>query len=206
MSLAIITNQHDEHADMVIEELNRRGVIFYRVNTETFPVDSNFNLRMNANAVKADIQLAQRFLPLEEITHVWYRRPLDPVPDSAITDTQHVRIVVSETTSLMKTFWYLCTNAKWVNALDSNRKAREKGYNMYIARELGFQIPDTLFTSNPIEAKAFFDLHCGNIIMKPLDLIDLVVDGKRKTVYTNKLGPEFLDQLEGVKYSPVILQ
>jgi hypothetical protein len=73
-TVLIITNDHDEHANAVIEELHRRDVPVFRFHPEDFPDKYSVSMEIRDGRVEGEIRTAERRLALEDICAAWYRR------------------------------------------------------------------------------------------------------------------------------------
>jgi hypothetical protein len=78
--ILIITNKEDIHPTPVIELLNKKGIRFFRLNTEALLTDYVFNWYCNASGCDFWIKNVLNNLECRgsEITTVWERRPEAP--------------------------------------------------------------------------------------------------------------------------------
>lgn len=96
----------------------------------------------------------------------------------------------------------LDTNALWVDPPAVYARARNKALQLAIAERIGLRTPRTLETNDPDEARAFVAALDCPVISKMFT--DVRVDDG--TVYTNVLGPDDIDALDGIRPCPTILQ
>src|SRR3954452_17711903 len=73
-TVLIITNDHDEHADAVVAELNRRDVPVFRFHPADFPHACSVSLEIQEGRVQGELRTADRRVGFEEICAAWYRR------------------------------------------------------------------------------------------------------------------------------------
>src|SRR5258707_2322889 len=81
-TVLVLSEQLDSDADLVIAELNRRGVSVVRFDTADFPRRATLIARKGRGAWKGTLVTQDRSLELGQIASIWYRRPtpfeLDP--------------------------------------------------------------------------------------------------------------------------------
>ena len=73
-TVLVITNDHDEHADAVIEELDRRAVPVFRFHPEEFPDACRISMEIRGGCIDGEIRNAHRRVALHEVRAAWYRR------------------------------------------------------------------------------------------------------------------------------------
>ena len=95
-----------------------------------------------------------------------------------------------------------------MNDMDANYLANTKLHQAYIAKKLGFLIPETFQGSSPRYADSFLKNNKGEICIKPLEAINLRLLKRKKIFihYTSKFKKRGLKQLSSLKLCPVILQ
>jgi len=84
-------------------------------------------------------------------------------------------------------------------------QAEYKPYQLHIAANLGLPIPRTIVTNDPTAVRSAFDTF-GQLIVKPTRTGYLTERGTEYAVYTSRVLPEHLNQLEDVRWSPSIYQ
>ena len=73
-TVLIITNDHDEHADAVIEELHRRAVPVFRFHPEEFPDACGISMEIRDGRIDGEIRNARHRVAFHDICAAWYRR------------------------------------------------------------------------------------------------------------------------------------
>src|SRR5919112_1483435 len=73
-TVLIITNDHDEHADAVIAELDRRAVPVFRFHPEEFPDACSISLEIRDGRIDGEIRNARDRVAFHDICAAWYRR------------------------------------------------------------------------------------------------------------------------------------
>ena len=104
---------------------------------------------------------------------------------------------------ILQTFWF--------GDPEAIRVANRKPYQLMLAKELGFSIPQTLVTNSPDAAKQFAESLDSDIAIKPMWAAGIVMEEegveRGVSIYTKRLSKaEFLGNLPSVKNCPLILQ
>ena len=81
-TVLVLTQQLDFHADLVIHELNRRGVNLVRFDTSDFPQRSTLIARSRSGSWDGAITLQDRSIHFDQLSSIvmeavssWYRSP-----------------------------------------------------------------------------------------------------------------------------------
>jgi glutathione synthase/RimK-type ligase-like ATP-grasp enzyme len=181
--LLIVTNREDRTADWLIVELHRRDAPFVRFNTEDYPGSTALRWSPHASVLK----LRAHDVALDEVTSVWYRRPVPPPPDLTI-DTARARWAQTEAREALEGVWRTL-DARWVNHPDRNIAASSKPAQLSAAERLGFRVPETLMTNDADAARRFVERQPSGAVVKPLLSGRLTVDGEEKLFFTTRLMP-----------------
>jgi hypothetical protein len=70
----VITNDHDEHADAVIAQLDRRRVPVFRFHPEEFPDACSISMEIRDGRIGGEICNAHHRVAFHDICAAWYRR------------------------------------------------------------------------------------------------------------------------------------
>ena len=205
--ILIVSNRTDVTADFVVRELTRRGVEFARLNTDEFPQHGLGRITFPGGIREASIRWVNRDRTLEwrDVTAVWYRRPVAPVPDEAITDPGIRKFVVDECYDFLRGLWY-SLDCAWVSHPDAIRRAEHKIVQLHAATKCGFKVPETLVSNAPDEVKAFVDRLAGQVVVKPVYAGFVQAQGAPRFVYTTQPSRDELSHLDEVCLSPCIFQ
>ena len=162
----IATNPTDPDSFLVQEALRRKGVRAELAHLPDFPSRSTATLHMGACADEDRWRLVgQQEGPMLPNT-LWWRRPERPVVPSDVhpEDREFVR---QEAAKFIVGLWYhLPPETVYVNSPAQAIEANRKPYQLQIAREVGFAIPPTLFSNDPIEIRAAVRKWGGQAIYK----------------------------------------
>jgi len=206
--LLIVTNKQDYTADFLILELQRQGIDFVRLNTEDFPSKISVSLTIDDEFLQhSHFTVYGRQVRLDEVTSVWYRRPLLPTPPDDIEDAISREFIVTESLHTLKSIWRLL-QCKWVSHPDKLNIAESKPYQLRMAQRLGFRTPHSVLTTEETSAQSFIQTYEGQTIYKPLRFGQVIREDEDKTglIYTNKVTEHHLQRLASVKYAPSLFQ
>lgn len=194
--ILIITHEEDYTADYVVDKLNRLGISYLRYNTENL---------LFRNDIKIEIAdtLKLKICSNDPINSVWFRRIKLPEFDDVDIHTQEY--VYDEINSFYKNLWYLI-NARWLSHPESIYRAENKLLQLKEALNVGFQVPETLVSSNPEEITKFYYQHNGNIVIKPISNNQFMKGAEAKLIFTNKLKDSHIKNLRSYLPLPSVYQ
>jgi hypothetical protein len=212
-TVIILTQQHDAHPPPIEEELRRRDVAFVRFDLGDFPEQ----LRLAAEAGDdgsgwhGTLTTQAQTILLEDIVSVWWRRPRSYVAPSQYAAPMRAFI---EQEAYRGFLGILMGNVSakrpfWVSPRDRIQATECKPAQLAAARSLGFRIPRTLITSDPVAAQQFYDRCHGNVVCKVVaqGLLDRQVPPQEaRFMYTSRLEPEHLALLESVRVTATLFQ
>jgi ATP-grasp ribosomal peptide maturase len=205
-TVLVLTQQLDAHADLVIAELNRRGVPVVRFDTADFPQRATLVARNAYGAWQGTLLSGRRTLALEQVASILYRRPtpfeLDPT-FSALS-----RQFASSEARMALGGLLRSLDCLWVNHPEKIVSAEYKPWQLQVARECGLQVPASLVTNSPVAAREFFE-HCqGQMVYKTLSGgMVMAESGEALSIYTSQVTHDDL-QTEGerVRFTACLFQ
>jgi len=164
----IVSNPEDEHTVRVTEKLQRLGVSPILYYPENFGRTMFFASRQSVNDQESIIiSNSQEEIDFRDIDSVWYRRPRLVSLESEELDSEGLAFARDEWKSALEAAYALLDKPLWVSHPDKLREAARKPLQLRIAQNLGLNIPATLITNNPDEAKKFYDSCSGKVVIKP---------------------------------------
>jgi glutathione synthase/RimK-type ligase-like ATP-grasp enzyme len=199
--ILIISSQSDDHARAVLADLAQIGVDAALFDLSSFP--NLTHLTMFYEKSKRDFNILmpdQVKLHLEDCKVIWWRRPQQFIFHSDITKDSYYRFAYNESYEAFSGLWQ-ALDAFWINHPTLNEVASHKTYHLHVAQKVGFNIPTTLITNDPEQARSF-----------------IAAQGYDRTIYksflateeewreTRLLKREELDLIDSVCYAPVIFQ
>lgn len=203
--IVILTNRKDITADYVILELSKRGIPFYRFNTEDFPHTVKLSFKLQRNFNEALIIAKNIKLSLNDVKSIWYRRPVIPSFDHIDLEAGIKDFCVKESYYSLEGVW-ASLDCFWVSNPFNIRKAENKPFQLKAASETGFQIPETLISNDPDSIESFFEKNDREIIIKPVRTGVFKEKEKEKIIFTSRIGPNDIDKIDSSIPIPSIFQ
>lgn len=199
MDCLIATNQRDLTSDYIVRELNRRGLSFFRLNTETIP---GFQVTVSIENGVFDLHHDDGVVRLGEVRSAYFRRP--EMPDIALVGENWYRDYRrDEWLSLLKSI-YLFLEDRWFCPPSTILLAEDKPRQLRLAHSLGFKIPATIVSNSFDDVRRFASGRA--VIGKPLRHALIEPDGEERLIFTTRL-PAFVEgDRESVGAAPVIYQ
>jgi Glutathione synthase/Ribosomal protein S6 modification enzyme (glutaminyl transferase) len=212
MTILIVTNVEDVHADAVVAELTNRGkgdgVV--RLNTEDLGRTGQYRLT-GGNRWDGQIELSDsgRTLQLSDVRSVWYRKPKPVEPHPSLSLAASRSFASDEYAMLLRSIYGLLSDRFWVSGYWALQRAGQKLPNLALAARLGLEVPKTLVT-NQVEALRAFSEGCGwSVLAKPFALTSFEIPGADGSwaSYASKVDQAALTAgAEGVPFAPVYIQ
>jgi glutathione synthase/RimK-type ligase-like ATP-grasp enzyme len=141
--------------------------------------------------------------PLEHVKSVWYRRLMlvqgFELPVHKDRQLYAQRALRYYNMLLFAQF----PKALWLSDFYITERADDKLWQLQQAASVGFNVPDTIFTASPLEAKAFVERH-KQVIAKPNYSSVFQKDGKEYGFYTSRVDSN--TDFSGFGLAPAILQ
>jgi glutathione synthase/RimK-type ligase-like ATP-grasp enzyme len=202
--ILIVTNRRDHTADFGVLEMQRRGVPYFRFNTEDFPHAARSTIRFDGTGNAGHLTTSRGTVRFDDVQSVWFRRPVMPKPADRIVDPSARHFSCVESLAYMEGLWKVL-DCFWVSRPDRVRTAESKLLQLKVAHQLGFSIPRTLVTSDPDEARDFLAA-TNKVVYKPLTQGRLEYEEGAMLVFTNVVRDLHASELERVKYAPCLFQ
>lgn len=157
--VAVATEADDPTADVVIRELNRRGVPVVRFN----PADIGDELAVAARfggvsaAPAGKLRTASRTAELTGVRALYWRRPT--WPEFGHLPPADARFAAAQVRHGLGGVLYALPGCRYVNHPLRNAEAEHKPLQLAVAGRLGLTVPPTLVTNDPDEARRFIADH-----------------------------------------------
>jgi hypothetical protein len=187
--------ESDRPLAAVRQELADRGVPFEFAD-QMQVLDSDARLTVS-ETIAASLRVKDREFDLSTVTAA-YLRPYEVqrVPTVAAEGPQSAAWRHAAEFQDIIASWSAITPALVVNRLEAMGSNNSKPYQSRLIHKLGFAVPETLVTTDPAAAQAFWEEH-GTVIYKS-------VSGVRSRVA--RLGPEHAVRLRDVSSCPTQFQ
>jgi glutathione synthase/RimK-type ligase-like ATP-grasp enzyme len=198
--ILIVSWPEDAHAAAVRAELRHRDVAAVLLDLARFPRELALAIRYDDGRRSYSLIDDGEVLALDEARVVWWRRPRPFVLHPEIAQGEHARFAYSESVEAFAGLWQSLATT-WINHPTREEVASRKVHQLRVAQEVGLEIPRTLVTNDPDEARSFAAAHeRGGVAYKTF------LPGFHDWRETRVLRSEELADLETVRYAPVIFQ
>jgi glutathione synthase/RimK-type ligase-like ATP-grasp enzyme len=202
-AIVIVTQDIDPHSDVVVLHLKRRGIKPVRFHPQRIGQPDQMTIAYNGDGNRSwTIRGGFGALGSADVGSIWYRRTF--FAKNPKLAPHEAEFVEGETRAAVLGMLRM-TDAFWVSHPDALVVAESKPYQLKVAQDLGFLVPRTLITNDPARFRAFYEECGGNVIYKPLTQGPLGAK-EGKGVFTNRVGPEHLKNLDAIRPGPCLFQ
>jgi ATP-grasp ribosomal peptide maturase len=186
-TVLVLTGAKDPTADVVIEELARRGVPVARHDLGDFPTRMRFSAWHMGDGWAGRLSGPDATTDLQDVSAIYYRRPSNfrfP-PELSAGD----RVYAQEEARIGVGGVLAALDCRWVNHPHRVARAEWKPLQIEIARTCGLPTPRTLISDDSQEAIEFAERLGGPVVCKSLSSVVLAEEGQHKVVYTRRVDP-----------------
>lgn len=203
--ILIITNKDDITSDLIVNGLNNQKIEYYRLNTEELgsSVYINFDFRRERFLLSDRKKGCE--INVDKINSIYFRRPKLPNMGKAIVSSGIVSFVNNEYSFLLEGLYKILRNKYWISPVYSIREAENKIFQIVLARELGFIVPDSLITSVPSKAKLFLEKHPASIV-KPIKSGCVDDEAMAQVIFTSRITNRNKQDINRIECCPTYFQ
>jgi methyltransferase of ATP-grasp peptide maturase system len=151
-SVLILTQQFDPTADKVVDELNRRGVAVFRVDTSEFPERLSVAAELTGGQWSGRLATVRRCLDLSAVSGIYYRRPTSFEFHRRLSESERHWATVQARLGLGG---LLASLQPWLNHPHQIGYSEFKPVQLRAAVACGLRVPRTVVTNDPSVARAF---------------------------------------------------
>lgn len=196
----LVTNRRDITMDFVVAELHKRGLPYFRLNTELLPLSQS---TMGVSTMDDwTIELEGKLITGRDVTAAYFRRPGAPQAPEFVVDAGERAYIEAEWSSFLKSL-YFRLEGRWFSDPTQIFLAEDKPRQLIIAHQLGFNIPSTAITNQLKPAESLTAE--GRAVGKPLR--QAVLPGAlEKVMFTSRLHPLTAADAPALGLAPLIVQ
>ena len=207
MSVLIITHSQDnESISMVLNAIKKHGGQAFRFDTDRFPTEVQLDIYYGQGEERLILSSGEEKLDLREVSAVWYRRiaigariPTLMEPQMRQASLQESRVTIQGLLASLQAFY--------LDPIVKVERAKNKQLQLKIAQKIDLDIPRNLTTNNPEAVREFAQACEEGMIVKMLSSFAIYdEEGQEKVVFTNRVKPEELENLEGLHLCPMTFQ
>ncbi len=208
MTLLIVAESRDVHANLVEHAFHAHGVQTTRLASDRLPREQTLSHAFDDSGERHHVNGT----PASSIRTVWLRRRGQPGNYEPGLDAVDDKISRQETHE----FWKFCqfalpSHARHVNPLTAKLQAQSKIFQLRMAQHVGLKIPRTIISNDPAEVVAFAG-HAGSIAFKSLSPVHWATpNGSSRqaihALFTAKVShQDILDHAPSIRRAPGIFQ
>jgi len=201
---------HDQELEPVLRELRRRREPHAVVDWMGLSADGDATLEVGSEGVRGFLEHGGRRVELAEVSCVYYSEPHLVRMAQRLDARQPLseRLAVSRWSYALHQLRAAMPQASWVPAIPAacGFGAQSKLSELAMARLFGLRVPETICTTDPEAARAFFRAHQGRIVFR--DWASPVVpmeDGSVQYFPVALVDPDFAGA-ERVTAAPTVFQ
>lgn len=197
----LATNKQDITTDYLVRELRRRGVPFFRLNTEDLPQTVvSFN---EGKALNGSISIRGVEHDLALFASAYYRRPEPPDPKT-LGNGEARALAIQEWSAAARSIWN-ALEGRWLNSPFAILRAEDKPRQLAVARACGLKVPPTSIGNDFDAARRLLETH--QCVIKPLRraLVD-DPNGRGQVIFTSELIGLREEDRKAFEAAPVIVQ
>ena len=199
-TVLLVTTSYDSAPGYVGAALERRGVPFFRLDTDRFPSEVRAIFDPQRGLTIND---GEKSITGAEVKSVWYRRNVVPnLPEELDPGTRE--FCEREARSFLEGTLSALPTQRWLSSPQAIRHAERKPYQLAEAARLGFTLPRTIVTNDQAAARRF--ARDSKLVAKAVSSGYLAGPGGNRAVFTSALAPSDLEDLDGLVLAPVTFQ
>ncbi|MDF1497087.1 MAG: hypothetical protein P1P90_03420 [Patescibacteria group bacterium] len=157
---------------------------------------------VTGNGCKYKIVIDGVVYDLDDFDAVWYLKPHLPPELLEYDPAKHRQFVHRQFFALREGLWSLCHDKRWLNDPWLMHEAENKLLQMQVASKVGFDLPDTVITSDPDQVRSFYNSCDRQMIVKILSSSPILGN----VIYTNRVTEADIRQIDSVRWAPAIFQ
>ena len=199
-TVLLVTASYDLAPEYVGAALERRGVPFFRLDTDRFPSEVQASFDPQRGLAISD---GNRCISHREIKSVWYRRNVVPnLPEDL--DLGSREFCEREARMYLEGALAALPTQRWLSSPQAIWLAERKPYQLAIAAQLGFTLPRTIVTNDEAAVKGF--ALQNQMVAKAVSSGYIEGTDGNQAIFTSALVPGDLEDLSGLALAPVIFQ
>lgn len=205
--LLILTEPFDPHADYVQEELQRRGLSWFRLHLSDFPASSSMTLSISSGELQGVLRTQYSNVLLSDISVVWNRRRESAAMLRSIP-IEYREAMQRECNAFLDGLWLALEDKLWISTPLSVRGASSKCEQLLRAAKHGLKTPVTCMSNNASDIRGFvLERSTFGLVYKPYtSLMFRKTDGSIDVSYTRRVVEEDLNGLQQDSEIPGIFQ
>jgi hypothetical protein len=151
--ILILSHEGDAHLEYVTKHLEDEDTLLIN------PADILDGDTIDFEVINGQTSVYYKNEKLEGVKSVWVRRPTYLSVRQIPVKARHATYVRSAAERHLNMLYFSFPNARWLSNMTAIKDGDVKINQQRIAATLGFNVPETLFASSSLLARAFIDRH-----------------------------------------------
>ncbi len=198
-SVWVVTRSLDPTADVVIDELNRRGVPVVRCDLDEITVAAE----LTSSGWVGQLRTPTRTTRIEKAIGLYYRRPSRAAAPPG-TDPEIGAWIEAETRCGLRGLLAALPRGLWVNWPPAVHAAEHTPHQLPTAAACNLPVPRTAIVNDPDSAGRFAD-SAGPVLYKAFRGEPVLIDGRTHLTYATPVTAEQC-RSDTVRMAPIMLQ
>lgn len=207
--VVILTHSGDDFCVLpIIKAIEEQGGIPIRFNCDDYPGKLQLEFSYSNQQPQHRLFDGQQWHDMREVKSIWVRRFVS-VGARALADMpeKYRSAALQEADRSLSNFFYSLRNIPQYNIPELRPIFYSKEYQLEMAAELGWRIPETRITNSPDSVRELLQRYPQGIIAKPHTSYFIDYEQQKgATLFATLVHPDQIDQLDGIAHSPMIFQ
>ena len=199
-TVLLVTTSYDDAATLVETQVEKAGMETFRLNTDRFPTEVKVSFNPQGEIT---FSYDQKTVADSQIYSVRYRRHATPTWPEQI-EAGPREFCERECRAFLNGVLSSLTTERWLSSPTAIHKAEQKPYQLTIAEQVGFRIPDTIITNDPNQVSAFAESR--DLIAKAVRSGYIATPEGNQAIFTSEVDPQDLQHLDRLALGPIIFQ
>ncbi len=139
---------------------------------------------------------------------MWFRRPTSPLASNKVEDRNIRQYIEQESNVMLSNLIHAIPGQRWISNPINMEQAAYKPYNIRVAQEIGFEIPETIISNSPEGVEKFMhNLNLEYVALKPVETPWIKSTDNSFLFFTKKIHKNRISEWrKQIQVCPVILQ
>lgn len=204
MRIAALTIRGDIHAHAIRHELRTEyGVDLSVIEVDRLSSEHHINWQLNGSTPICRVWCDNQWLPIGEIDLIWWRRSRAQQEfDNVCYTAEQEEIINNDCRSSLAGGLTTCFDGFWLSHPIATERAGNKLFQLSIAKQHGFRVPETLISQDPESVRSFVsERSASRAIVKTV-----AGGGKGLFLFTQFVGYQELESDDSIRVCPAIYQ
>ncbi len=191
--------------DNVAAALMERGVSHLRLNSDRFPESMKISESVDASGHQVIVETENGTFNTKDIGAVWPRKIWHPIIETPMEE-KYLTASVREAMAVRTSLFQALSHVPWIDPLPAMTKASDKYYQLRCAQQVGIRIPKTIISNDSTAVKQFYAKLNTEMVCKLHTPLSFGMGADAFFLYTTKVAPEDLDDMDMLSLCPMIFQ